>query len=76
MDQETAIGFRGNIVGGFNRRDVISFVEEIYQRMNAFEAENQALRERCEDLEEQLQKAEEDIASAERRVSVRKKRRE
>jgi len=68
--------FKSNVLGGFNRRDVIAYIEEIYKKINERERENMELRTRNETLEERLKAYEEDSSPIRReeksRVKVRR----
>jgi len=54
--------FKLSVLGGFNRRDVITYIEEIYKKINERERENMELRTQNETLEEKLKAYEEDSA--------------
>ena len=45
---------RGSIFGGFNRKDVAAYVEELAKNNAANKEETEALRKRCLELEEQV----------------------
>jgi len=44
--------FRGQFIGGFNRKDVLVYIAGIYSELEQFRAENEALRVRLEELED------------------------
>ena len=46
-------GFRGQFLGGFNRRDVLDYIEELSAERNSLAAENEKLRNRVDALEMQ-----------------------
>ncbi len=50
MEQEKG-NFRGRLFGGFNRRDVIDYIEVLAGERGELERENQKLRERIWELE-------------------------
>lgn len=50
--------FKLNVFGGFNRKDVIEYIESIYSEISDSERENRELRARYESLEMQLDRAE------------------
>jgi len=47
--------FRGNLFGGFNRKDVLTYITSIYGELEQTHMENEALHERCDQLENLLQ---------------------
>lgn len=51
MEQEKG-NFRGRVFGGFNRQDVIDYIEELATERNALARENQELQERLWELED------------------------
>ena len=46
--------FRGNMFGGFNRKDVLAYITSVYEELEHIQAENDMLRERYEEAEELL----------------------
>jgi len=57
MERMQEVGFRTNVFGGFNRNDVLEHIKGVYYELWLCREENDALRERCEALEAQLQAA-------------------
>lgn len=49
MDTKNPI--RGCVFGGFNRKDVAGYIEELVRKSNEYKAECDTLRERCSSLE-------------------------
>ena len=49
---------RGSIFGGFNKKDVAGYIEEISKRSGEYQAENEQLKERCFELESYQQEFE------------------
>lgn len=54
LEQEKG-NFKGRVFGGFNRRDVIAYIESLAKERNALAMENQTLRGRVDALEERLE---------------------
>ena len=46
--------FRGNVFGGFNRKDVLAYITSVYEELDHVQAENEMLRERYEEMESVL----------------------
>ncbi|MGM9522766.1 MAG: DivIVA domain-containing protein [Oscillospiraceae bacterium] len=59
MTQETG-NFRGRIFGGFDRSDVIGYIEELAAERNELQKDNERLRECIEGLENKLSEVQED----------------
>ena len=62
---------RGSLFGGFNRKDVVSYIENNAQMSNDYKASSEKWEARCTDLEMRLQEANaanESAASAKSRV--------
>ncbi|MCL2828392.1 MAG: hypothetical protein FWD99_06600 [Oscillospiraceae bacterium] len=57
MEHMREVGFRTKVFGGFNRNDVLEHMKGVYYELWLCREENEALRERCEALETQLQAA-------------------
>lgn len=67
VEQEKG-NFRGRVFGGFDRQDVIDYIESLATERNALSRENQQLQERLWELEEQAAApAEEPAGDSERR---------
>lgn len=47
--------FRGRLFGGFNRQDVVSYIERSARLTNEYKTSNEALESRCDELSEQLE---------------------
>ena len=47
--------FRGNFLGGFNRKDVLTYIKSIYNDLDQAHMQNEDLRQRCIELENLLQ---------------------
>lgn len=47
--------FRKNLFGGFNRKDVLTYIKSIYDELDQTQTENEALHQRCAELEDLLQ---------------------
>ena len=47
--------FRGTLFGGFNRKDVLTYIASVYEELEQSHEENEMLRERCNELENLLQ---------------------
>jgi len=60
--------FRGNLFGGFNRRDVLAYITSVYDELEAYREENEALRERSAELENLLQNLDKSFAPREKRT--------
>jgi len=58
MDKKEAGRFRGQVFGGFHRRDVLNYMATLYGRIDQADLEKEALRVRCEELENLLQNLE------------------
>lgn len=67
MEQEKG-NFRGRVFGGFDRQDVIDYIESLATERNSLSRENQALQERLWELEERASApaGESDSASGQR----------
>ncbi|MCL2587802.1 MAG: hypothetical protein FWD84_00150 [Oscillospiraceae bacterium] len=50
--------FRRNLFGGFNRKDVLSYIKLIFDELNQAQAEAEFLRQRCIELENLIQNLE------------------
>ena len=59
MPQETG-NFKSRIFGGFDRRDVIGYIEELAAERNALQRENEELREKLDENREALPPSAED----------------
>lgn len=57
MEKEKG-NFKSRVFGGFNRRDVIGYIETLARERNDLARENQSLRGRIEALEERLSELE------------------
>ena len=42
---------RGTLFGGFNKKDVAGYIEELSKKSGEYKAESEQLRERCDELE-------------------------
>ena len=51
MSEREAGRFRGNLFGGFNRKDVLAYITSVYEELDYAQAENDMLRQRCDELE-------------------------
>jgi len=51
MSEREAGRFRGNLFGGFNRKDVLAYIASVYEELGYVHAENEMLRVRCEEME-------------------------
>jgi len=47
--------FRRNLFGGFNRKDVLSYIKTIYEELDQNQGDNETLRQRCVELENLIQ---------------------
>jgi len=59
--------FRGKVFGGFHRKDVLAYITTIYDELEQLRMDNEALVERCDELENLVQNL--DVASARSPVS-------
>ena len=50
--------FRKNIFGGFNRKDVLTYIKALYDELDQTQTENESLHQRCVDLESFVQNLE------------------
>lgn len=66
VEQEKG-NFKGRVFGGFNRHDVIDYIEKLAGERNDLLRENQKLQGRIEALEERLERAEDKRAAEEAR---------
>ena len=55
MDKREPGHFRRKMFGGFHRKDVLAYITAVYEEVEQFRAENEALRQRCDELENLLQ---------------------
>jgi len=62
MSEREAGRFRGRLFGGFNRKDVLAYITSVYEELDYAQAENEMLRQRCEELEALL--SQQDTAGA------------
>ena len=69
VEQEKG-NFRGRVFGGFDRQDVIDYIESLATERNALSRENQELRERLWELEERSSAPEEPDSADERRREI------
>ena len=58
MGKKEAGRFRGQLFGGFRRRDVLEYMGVLYGRIDQADLEKEAMRARCEELENLLQNLE------------------
>jgi len=58
MGKKEAGRFRGQLFGGFRRRDVLEYMGVLYGRIDQADLEKEAMRTRCEELENLLQNLE------------------
>lgn len=56
MSKREPGSFRGNVFGGFNRKDVLAYITSVYEELDHVQLENDMLHERCEELEALLGK--------------------
>lgn len=49
---------RGSLFGGFNKKDVAGYIEELSRKSGEYRTENEQLKERCTELEACLQELE------------------
>ena len=66
VEQEKG-NFKGRVFGGFNRHDVIDYIEKLAGERNDILRENQKLQGRIDALEERLERAEDKRAAEEAR---------
>jgi len=55
-------GFKSSVFGGFNKKDVAEYIEELARKVNEYKGENDRLTARCAELEAKLQEYEENAA--------------
>lgn len=67
--------FKSRVFGGFDRRDVIGYIEKLAAERNALSRENQALREKLEALEDRVNDTPEEVVS-QAESDIEEKRRE
>ena len=56
--------FRRNLFGGFNRKDVLSYIKTIFRELDQAQTEAEILRQRCIELENLIQNLEKPTAWA------------
>lgn len=67
MSGETC-NFKTRLFGGFDRRDVIAYIEKLAAQRNKYQVSSKKLEDQMVELREKLTEAENEIAEANRRI--------